>query len=362
VSKTLALILLIVLGLTVALNKGAIQANWNDLWAGAQETKSYHQLHDPVATTLGEPSTSNTLQRLWSGLAILMIAGGAMVGSLFAADAWNNVTFTAGEVRNPRRNLPLSLALGTGLVITLYLLANVAYLVTLPVNGDGALAEELKAEAKAAQTPEAKAAVEAKYVENVEHLGIAHAEADRVATASLLQAKLHFAVPFLAIAIMVSSFGCVNGLVLMGARLYYAMAKDGLFFQSAGRLNSRGVPAAGLLLQGVWASLLIFSGTYGQLLDYVIFAALLFYVLTVLGLFVLRRKRPDADRPYRAFGYPVIPAVYVLLCALIMVDLLKVRPEYTWPGLIIVLAGVPVYFLWRLFGRRTPASSKSVGA
>jgi APA family basic amino acid/polyamine antiporter len=358
VSKTLALLLLIVLGLTVAVNKGAIEANWHDLWTGARDTKAYHQLYDPGAAGLAERSASPTLLGLWSGLAILMVAGGAMVGSLFSADAWNNVTFTAGEVRNPRRNLPLSLALGTMLVITLYVLANVAYLVTLPVRGDEQLAKQLETELKAAKTPEEKATVEAKYVENVERLGIAHAQADRVATASLLQAKLHFAIPFLAIAIMVSSFGCVNGLILMGARLYYAMAQDGLFFRAVGRLNSRSVPAAGLVLQGVWASLLIFSGTYGQLLDYVIFAALLFYVLTVVGLFVLRRTRPDAPRPYRAFGYPIIPAVYVVLCALIMVDLLKVRPEYTWPGLIIVLTGIPVYFLWRVFGRGASVSKK----
>jgi APA family basic amino acid/polyamine antiporter len=155
----------------------------------------------------------------------------------------------------------------------------------------------------------------------------------------------------MAIAIMISTFGCVNGMILMGARLYYAMARDGLFFRSIGQLNRRGVPAAGLILQGVWSILLIFSGTYGQLLDYVIFAALLFYVLTVAGLFVLRRKRPDAARPYRAWGYPVVPALYLAACALIMLDLLVVKPIFAWPGLIIVLAGVPVYGVWRRWGR-----------
>jgi APA family basic amino acid/polyamine antiporter len=151
----------------------------------------------------------------------------------------------------------------------------------------------------------------------------------------------------MAIAIMISTFGCVNGVILMGARLYYAMAHDGLFFRTAGTLNGRHVPAAGLILQAAWSVLLIFSGTYSDLLDFIMFAALLFYVLTVTGLFVLRRTRPDAERPYKVLGYPAVPALYVLLCALIMLDLLVVRPEFTWPGLIIVLTGIPVYFFWR---------------
>ena len=146
---------------------------------------------------------------------------------------------------------------------------------------------------------------------------------------------------------MISTFGCVNGMTLMGARLYYAMARDGLFFPAAGLLNIRGVPAIGLALQGAWAILLIFSGTYTELLDFIMFAALLFYVLTVIGLFVLRWKRPEAERPYRVIGYPWLPGLYVLLCAVVMVDLLIVRPEYTWPGLILVLTGIPVYFLCR---------------
>jgi APA family basic amino acid/polyamine antiporter len=263
-------------------------------------------------------------------LAILMVAGGAMVGSLFSADAWNNVTFSAGEVKNPRRNLARSMALGTGMVILLYLAANVAYLTALPLRGD----------AKATDTFSR---------------GIDHAKDDRVATAVMELASPNLGVPFMAVAIMISTFGCVNGMTLMGARLYYAMARDQLFFQSVGRLNQRGVPAAGLILQGIWSILLIFSGTYSDLLDYVIFAALLFYVLTVAGLFILRRTQPDAERPVKAFGYPIIPALYVCLCALIMVDLLVVKPLYTWPGLIIVLAGIPVYFLWRLI-QRLPAA------
>jgi len=154
-------------------------------------------------------------------------------------------------------------------------------------------------------------------------------------------------VPIMAVAIMISTFGCLNGLILMGPRLYYAMARDGLFFQSVGQLSARNVPAVGLLLQGFWSILLIFSGSYSELLDYVIFAALFFYMITVGGLFVLRRTMPDAERPYRAFGYPLLPAVYVCLCGVIMLALLFVKPVYSWPSFLIVLSGFPVYFLWR---------------
>jgi APA family basic amino acid/polyamine antiporter len=255
-------------------------------------------------------------------LPALMVAGGAMVGALFSADAWHNVTFTAGETKNPQRNLPLSMTLGTGLVIALYLLANVAYLWALPIQGfEGG-------------SP-------------VVQRGIANAKDDRVGTAVLEKVSPQYGAPAMALAIMVSTFGCLNGLILMGPRLYYAMARDGLFFQAAGQLNAHGVPAAGLAMQGVWSLLLVFSGTYNQLLDYVIFAALLFYVLTVLGLFVLRVRRPAVERPYRAVAYPWLPATYIALCALVMLDLLIVKPLFTWPGLAIVLTGIPVYLLWR---------------
>jgi APA family basic amino acid/polyamine antiporter len=177
--------------------------------------------------------------------------------------------------------------------------------------------------------------------------GIVEAKDERVATAVMERASPKLGVAVMAIAIMISTFGCVNGIVLSGSRLYYAMAKDGLFFQSVGRLNARGVPAAGLILQGLWSILLVFSGSYIELLDYVIFAALLFYVVTVGALFVLRRKRPDWPRPYRAIGYPVLPAIYIALCAIIMVGLLIVKPVYSWPSFIIILAGIPVYWLWR---------------
>jgi APA family basic amino acid/polyamine antiporter len=348
VAKTLALVVLIAVGLTAARNAAAISYNLQDLWDGIYHTPRYTD----VAKFLGAGGL----------LVALMVAGGAMVGSLFSADAWNNITFTAGEVRNPRRNLPLSLVCGTGLVITLYIVANLAYLSALPVKGDAALAGQLKTELEAANKIEPPAArahavaeVNRRYQEATFQLGIDHARDDRVATATLERAAPALGVPFMAVAIMISTFGCVNGMALMGARLYYAMARDGLFFRAVGQLNARGVPAAGMRLQGLWSILLIFSGTYSQLLDYVMFAALLFYVLTVVGLFVLRRKQPHAERPYRAFGYPVVPAVYVLLCAAIMLDLLVVKPLFTWPGLLIVLTGIPVYFLWRARARLAKA-------
>jgi APA family basic amino acid/polyamine antiporter len=354
VLKTVALVLLIIIGLTVAASGVAIAVNSADWWGGATQTVRFVSLQKWL------PLPPLAL--------VLMIAGGAMVGSLFSADAWNNVTFTAGEVRNPRRTLPLSLVLGVGMVITLYLLANVSYLTSLPLRGEAGLAEKVRAlDLRAAELEEAgqKDAVKTVRDERQALLdratpferGIAYARDDRVGTAVLELLSPEFGARLMAAGIMISLFGCANGLILSGARAYYAMARDGLFFPFAGRLNRRGVPAAGLVLQGVWASLLIFSGTYGQLLDYVIFAALLFYVLTVAGLFVLRRTRPDAERPYRAFGYPVVPALYVFLCAVLALDLLVVKPVYTWPGLIIVLTGIPVYFLWR---RRAATKAEKV--
>jgi APA family basic amino acid/polyamine antiporter len=317
VGKTAALVLLIVLGLTVAAHPGLFAENMRQPWGAITETARYQD----VAQRLPQ----------WTWLIALMVAGGSMTGSLFSADAWNNVTFTAGEVKNPRRTLPWSLALGAGLVIVLYLLANVAYLSALPLHGDphGATA--------------------------VERGGIDHANTDRVGTAVLEQVSPDLGVPFMAIAIMVSTFGCVNGMTLMGARLYYAMARDGLFFKSVGRLNKNGVPAAGLVLQGIWSALLVFSGKYNDLLDYVMFSVLVFYVLTVIGLFVLRRKMPNAERPYKALGYPIMPALYVFLCAIIMIDLLVVKTFNTGAGLVLLIAGIPVYFIWRLIGQ--PARS-----
>ncbi len=250
-----------------------------------------------------------------------MIFGAAMVGSLFSADAWNNITFAGAEVKDPQRTLPRSLALGTGIVILLYCLANLAYLMLLPLKG----------------SPEAA---------DILGRGIQAASEDRVGTAAVQVIFGSSGALIMALFVMMSTFGCENGLILSGPRLYYAMAQDRLFFRSAGRLNRHAVPAWGLVLQGIWAGLLTLSGKYGDILDYIIFAALLFYVLTIAGLFTLRRTRPDIPRPYRAIGYPWVPALYLVAAGAIMIDLLVVKPAYTWPGLLIVLTGIPVYFFW----------------
>ena len=250
-------------------------------------------------------------------LAVLSMLGAALVGSLFSSDAWNNVTFTGSEVVNPRRNLPLSLIVGTGLVSLLYLATNVMYLRVLPLEA------------------------------------IASAPEDRVGTLAAQAIMGPWGMSFVNLTILISTFGCANGLILAGARVYYAMARDGLFFSRAAEVSPRThTPVFSLIIQAVWTSLLALSGTYSELLDYVIFAQLLFYVLAVAGLIVLRKKRPDLERPYRAFGYPVLPLLYMLLAVLVMLDLLWVKPKFTWPGLIIVLTGVPVYFLWRKKGVR----------
>ena len=238
--------------------------------------------------------------------------GVAMVGSLFAADAWNNITFVGGEVKDPKRTITMAMVIGGAVVCGLYLIVNIAYLKVLPFEG------------------------------------VQNAANDRVATAALQAVLGPRGELFMAIAIMISTFGAVNGMVLQGPRLYYAMAVDGLFFSRAGHLGAKSnVPVWGTIAQGVWSAVLCLTGKYGDLLDYVIFAALLFYALTVAGIFVLRRKRPELPRPYRAWGYPVVPALYVILCCGIMGVLLVKKPMYTWPGLGIVLSGVPVYFLWR---------------
>ena len=343
--KTGALVLLIVIGVTVALSAEAQQRNFSDLWNGITDTSRYGEVlkfsHFP-----------------W--LTILLVVCAAMVGSLFSADAWNNVTFIAGEMKEPKRDLPRSLALGTVLVIALYIMANYAYLSALPLHGDKAKVEKLEADrealAKAVSNPTADERVTEIDKQLAYAGGIDLAKEERVGTAIFQRVSPTTGVYFMAIAIMVSTFGCVNGMILMGARLYYAMAQDRLFFTAAGKLNQRGVPAVGLILQGVWSILLIFSGGYNDLLDYVIFAVLFFYVMTVSGLFILRRKLPDVDRPYRAIGYPVLPFLYVVMCAVIMLALLFVKPVYSWPSFLLVLSGIPVYFLWR--GRPIQAASK----
>ncbi|MGC9092954.1 MAG: APC family permease [Bacteroidota bacterium] len=309
-TKTVALLGLILLGIFVGANATAITRNFSNLW-------NAHWIH----VSSQESFSSVSIEPL-SGLVLFAAIGAAMVGSLFASDAWNNITFTAGEVINPKKNIPLSLALGTGTVTILYILANIAYVLVLPVVGNPAATD-------------------------VAGRGIQFATSDRVGTAAASVIFGPAAEVIMAALIMISTFGCNNGLILAGARVYYAMAQDGLFFRKIGLLNSKAVPGIALGVQGIWASLLCLSGTYSDLLDYVIFAVLIFYILTVSGIFILRRKRPDAERPYKAFGYPVIPALYVLAAAAISIDLLLFKPSYTWPGLIIVLLGIPVYFLWR---------------
>jgi APA family basic amino acid/polyamine antiporter len=301
-AKTGALVGLILVGLLLGWNAVAVQGNFGNLW----EPRS--------AVPIAAGVSAVTAFGVFIALCV------SQTGSLFSADAWNNITFTAGEVKNPQRNIPLSLALGTIIVITLYLLANVAYLVTLPLDA------------------------------------IQQAPSDRVATSTLEAIFPGAGVALMAGAIMISTFGCNNGLILAGARAYYAMARDGLFFDKAGRLNAAQVPAWGLLLQGVWAAALVFPRTYdagtgtygnlyGNLLDYVISAALLFYILTIAAVYRLRATRPDAPRPYRAFGYPALPALYLAGAATILIVLLIYRPATTWPGFLIVLVGVPV-FVW----------------
>lgn len=345
IAKIGALLGMILVGIFIASKPEVAWNNWQHSW------DFFSQANPP-----GKGSRFLSIQALTGApefLVMLMVGGGAMVGSLFSADSWNNVTFSSAEVKDPVRTVPRSLILGTVLVTTLYLLANLTYLMVLPVQGDEGTAQQLQAIDK--DDP----ALVGKYAAATQALGISQAKDDRVGTAVMQAASPTLGVPLMAIAIMVSTFGCVNGMILLGARLYYAMAQDGLFFQSVGKLNKQGVPQAGLLCQAFWSILLIFSGTYSELLDYVIFVALLFYFLTVLGLFVLRVRRPQMDRPYRVPGYPILPGLYMVLCLLLMVDLLIVRPEFTWPGLIIVLTGIPVYAVWRLLGKppQSPASA-----
>jgi basic amino acid/polyamine antiporter, APA family len=310
-AKVAALFGLVLFGIFVGRNAQALAANFRgNFWHNA----GLGTLHDVGGGVL---------------VGTLTVLAVAQVGSLFSADAWNNVTFTAGEVKNPSRNLPLSLALGTGVVIALYIACNFVYVSVLPLNG----------------VPSGASVLER---------GIKYATEDRVATAVMTQMFGSAGGLLMAAAITISGFGCANGLILAGARVYYAMAKDGLFFRNVARLHpAYKTPAVSLMVQMIWTCALCVSGTYGQLLDYIIFAVLVFYVLTIIGLFVLRRTHPEAARPYRAVGYPVLPAIYIGMALFIDVVLLRYKPQYTWPGLIIVLLGIPVYYLWRRQGERT---------
>ena len=324
-AKTLSLVGLVVLGVFVGRNAAAVAENFSHLWAVRGAVPSA-----PGAEFLKSLIPTVTAASGWFGLFVAF--GVAQVGSLFSADAWNNIGFTAGEVKNPKRDVALSMAFGTLIVITLYCLANLAYLLTLPLTQ------------------------------------IQNAPDDRVATAALNAIFGPAGAAIMATAIIISTFGCNNGLILAGARVSYAMARDRLFFGFAGKLNAKRVPANALILQGVWIVILLllrtrhvdaagtvtYGNLYSDLLDYVVFSVLIFYVLTIAGIFVLRRKRPTAERPYRAFGYPFVPLLYIVAALAIMFVLLLYKTQTTWPGLVIVLLGAPVYLLWSR-RRRQPA-------
>jgi len=314
VTKTAALIGLILVGLLIGRNAGsaAYAANWWNSWANTG--------WDPSVAQAGVQTTN----WLW----LLMLVGLAMVGPLFAQSAWNNVTFTGSEIREPGRNLPRALLIGCGVVVLLYLLANLAYVVTLPLHTFPGL-----------RTPP-----------------------NTVATETMRVALGRPGLVLMAIAIMISTFGCNNGLILAGARIYYAMARDGLFFKSVGNLNRRHVPVVALIAQGIWTCLLTlprtvtvdaksgaikYGSVYGQLLDYVISADLVFYALMVGAVFVLRRKAADLERPYRTFGYPVVPVIYIVLALLLVVDLAYLTPATSGIGYLLVITGIPVYLIWR---------------
>jgi APA family basic amino acid/polyamine antiporter len=267
---------------------------WDANWANAWEMK----------TIASDNSTTPIF-----GVAILGAIAASMVGSIFSSDAWNNVTFIAGEIKNPKRNIGLSLFLGTLIVTVIYISANLMYLSVLPLNE------------------------------------IANAPADRVAVAASNIIFGNIGTYVIAVMIMISTFGCNNGLILAGARVYYTMAKDGLFFKKAGTLNENAVPAWALWAQCIVAGILCLSGRYGDLLDMVSFIVVIFYILTIIGIFILRKKRPELDRPYKAFGYPVLPAIYILMGTCFCVLLIIYKPNFTWPGLIITLLGVPLYYL-----------------
>jgi basic amino acid/polyamine antiporter, APA family len=283
----------------------------------------------------GHPAAETGVPSFWQGahwdLATLTMISVALVGPLFASDAWNNVTFTGEEVINPKRNLPLALLVGTLTVCAIYFLCNWIYLQLLPLSG----------------TPQGLDPIAR---------GVQYAAEDRVATAAMQVALGPRGAGLMAAAIIISTFGCMNGMSLAGARVYYAMAKDGLFFRSVASVNRKyHTPAVSLVVQAVWASLLTLSGTYNDLLDYVIFAVVLFYILTILGLFRLRRTRPEAPRPYRAWGYPVVPALYIIFASFIDWALLLHKTQRSVAGLCIVALGIPIYYLWRRRSTVKPA-------
>jgi APA family basic amino acid/polyamine antiporter len=317
-AKLLALFGLIILGLIVGLKTNVFATNFSDAWTATRTTGPDN--HAPWATVpIG-------------GIALLMVFGLTIMNSLFSSDAWNNVTFIAGEIKEPQKNIPKSLFLGTLIVTILYISANLAYLALLKLKGNPLLDTPLN--------------------HDVVGRGMRFAEDGRVGTAAATMIFGNAAKVMMAILIMVSTFGCNNGIILSGARLYYAMAKDDLFFKRAAQLNKHSVPAFGLWIQCAWASFLCFSGTYHDLVVYCTYASMLFYIVTISGLFILRKREPDTLRPYKAFGYPFLPAIYIFLAVLICVNLLFMDTRNSIAGLIIVAVGVPVYFLQKVFVKR----------
>ncbi|HEY4287499.1 MAG TPA: amino acid permease [Puia sp.] len=287
-AKIVALAGLVIFGFLLAARKGIAAANWS------------------TGFSLGKLEGGVIVPYL--GFAGLGAIAGSMVGSLFSSDSWNNVTFIAGEIKQPQRNIGLSLFLGTLIVTAIYVATNLMYINVLPLDA------------------------------------IANSENDRVGVTASLRIFGASGTTVMAILLMISTFGCDNGLILSGARVYYTMARDGVFFKQVGVLNKNSVPARALWMQCIWASVLCLSGKYSELLDYVIFVVLIFYILTIIGIFRLRKTRPDAPRPYRAFGYPVLPSLYILLAGAICVLLFIYKPKFTWPGLGIVLLGIPIYY------------------
>lgn len=309
-AKLIALFALIIVGIYYGFYTNVFSNNMVHAW----EAKG------TVIETIGEQTTQSFFPL--SGMTLATALGLAMIGSLFSSDAWNNVTFIAGEVENPKRNIPLGLFFGVSIVTLIYVLANVAYLCLLPLEGN-----------INGQT--------------IVEQGIMFAQKDRVGTASLFVVFGSVAKYLMAALIMISTFGCNNGLILAGSRLFQSMAKDGLFFKTTAQLNKFNVPAKAMIFQAIWASVLCLSGSYGDLLDYCTFSSLIFYIITITGLFVLRKKMPDAERPYKAFGYPVIPALYIVLTTLICIDLLVYKTFNCGMGLLIMALGIPVYFMFK---------------
>ena len=303
-AKLIALLFLIVTGIYIGLNKDYFAQNFSNMWESSQ--------------WLQNADKTWSLQTI-SGMGLILALGTAIIGSLFSSDAWNNVTFIAGEIKDPHHNIPKSLLFGTAIVTVIYMLANIAYLGLLPVHGD----------------PTATGVLQQ---------GIQFATNDRVGTAAASQIFGEGALFLMAGLIMVSTFGCNNGLILSGARVYYAMAKEGLFFKKAGTLNKNNVPQFALWIQAAWASVLCLSGTYGDLLDYCTFASLLFYIVTIGGLFILRKKEPDTERPYKVFSYPILPMLYIVIATAICAILLVTKTQNTVSGLVIVGLGLPIYY------------------